>query len=520
MTSYSGNLARSLWESVERWGGERAALLDREGSTGYGALLARARSAAVELAALGIRPGDRVAVFLERGADAVAAYYGILAAGAAAVIINETLRPRQIEYILAHSGAAVLVTTGDLLSRQPRGLQSAATLLLMEELAAEGSDRDPVSRIDDDLAQIIYTSGSTGQPKGVALSHGNLRAGVSSVIRYLGLEPSDRLASLLPFSFDYGQNQLLCAVELGAALVVERSPIPNRIARTLRELEATVLPGVPPLWHQLLNSPDFVEGPIPSLRLFTNTGGHLPRDAVRALRASQPQARLFLMYGLTEAFRSTYLPPEEVDRRPDSMGRAIPGAEILILRDDLTECDPDEPGELVHRGPTVALGYWNDPEATRRRFRPNPLRPEGTPDSERVVFSGDLVRRDAEGFLYFVGRSDRMIKTLGFRVSPDEVASLLHASGEVLEVVVGGEDDPVRGGRVVAYLVLRPDGSLDRLKAFVAREMPRYMQPARYEVRESLPRTASGKHDLAAAQAEVPLPGSSGRTPPQPDPDD
>jgi acyl-coenzyme A synthetase/AMP-(fatty) acid ligase len=263
----------------------------------------------------------------------------------------------------------------------------------------------------------------------------------------------------------------------------------------------SVLPAVPPLWHQLLNVPDFVERPIPSLRLLTNTGGHLPGESVRALRACQPQARLFLMYGLTEAFRSTYLPPDQTDQRPESIGRAIPGAEVLVLRDDLTECGPGEVGQLVHRGPTVALGYWNDPEATEKRFRPNPLRPEGTPDAERVVFSGDLVRRDEEGFLHFVGRTDRMIKTLGFRVSPDEVASVLHASGEVVEVVVGSEPDPARGERIVAIVVMRAGGSVETLRRFAGAELPRYMQPARYDVRAALPRTASGKHDLAAAQA-------------------
>ena len=207
------------------------------------------------------------------------------------------------------------------------------------------------------------------------------------------------------------------------------------------------------------------------------------------------------MYGLTEAFRSTYLPPDEVDRRPESMGRAIPGAEILVLREDGTECAPEEVGELVHRGPTVALGYWADPEATARVYRPHPLRPEGTPDQERVVYSGDLVRRDAEGFLYFVGRRDKMIKTLGFRVSPDEVVEVLYASGEVVEAIVTTESDDDRGERIVAFVVLAPNGSLERLEQHAKIELPRYMQPARFEVRDALPRTSSGKHDPKALGA-------------------
>jgi amino acid adenylation domain-containing protein len=496
----AGNMAEALWHAAERVDGGRPALLDRAGSTGYRELRDRASAVAEALETADVAPGDRVAIFLERGPTAVGAYYGVLAAGAAAVIVNETLRPRQIEYILNHSGARVLIASEALLRQQPRSLSTGCTSLLVEALPARGR-WSPVDRIGGDLAQIIYTSGSTGQPKGVALSHGNLGAGVASVTTYLGLESTDRLASLLPFSFDYGLNQLLCAVELGATLVVERSPLPQQIVQSLRSLEVTVLPAVPPLWHQLLNVADFVERPLPALRLLTNTGGHLAPDAVRLLRRSQPQADLYLMYGLTEAFRSTFLPPEEADRRPGSIGRAIPGAEILVLRDDGTPCDPDEPGELVHRGPTVALGYWKDPGATAQRYRPNPLRPEGTPDVERVVFSGDLVQRDGDGFLYFVGRRDRMIKTLGFRVSPDEVAAVLHGSGEVLEVVVGSEPDPARGERIVAYVVLRERGSVERLRGFAATELPRYMQPARYEVRAELPRTSSGKHDLAAAQA-------------------
>jgi acyl-coenzyme A synthetase/AMP-(fatty) acid ligase len=204
------------------------------------------------------------------------------------------------------------------------------------------------------------------------------------------------------------------------------------------------------------------------------------------------------MYGLTEAFRSTYLHPMLADHKPNSIGRAIPGAEVLVLDDDLLPCQPGEPGELVHRGPTVALGYWDDVEATAYRFRPHPLRPRGTPDTERVVFSGDLVYRDAEGDLFFVGRRDQMIKTLGYRVSPDEVADVLYASGEVIEALITSELDKVRGSRIVAYVVLTPSGDSERLQAYCARELPRYMQPSRIEVRSELPRTPSGKHDAAA----------------------
>lgn len=321
---------------------------------------------------------------------------------------------------------------------------------------------------------------------------------MSAVVQYLGITGEDRVASLLPFSFDYGLNQLLCCAGTGATLVVERSPLAQRIVDTLRTRQVTVLPAVPPLWLQLLGVEAFQTQRLPALRIMTNTGGHLPMDAVRKLRSYQEHADLMLMYGLTEAFRSTYLRPELADRKPNSIGQAIPGAEVLILDDDLLPCKPGDIGELVHRGPTVALGYWNEPEATARRFLPYPLRPSGTPDTERVVFSGDLVYRDEDGDLFFVGRRDRMIKTLGYRVSPDEISDVLYASGEVVEVLVTAEPDEARGSRIVAYVVLTASGDPKRLRAFCARELPRYMQPSKIELRPALHRTPSGKHDTAA----------------------
>jgi acyl-CoA synthetase (AMP-forming)/AMP-acid ligase II len=246
----------------------------------------------------------------------------------------------------------------------------------------------------------------------------------------------------------------------------------------------------------------FTSSALPALRKLTNTGGRLPVEAVRQLRRCQPQAELFLMYGLTEAFRSTYLPPERVDSKPESVGQAIPGAEVIVVDEELSRCEPGAVGELIHRGPTVALGYWNDPDATARVYRPNPLRPDESPNAERVVFSGDLVYADTEGDLFFVGRRDTMIKTLGHRVSPDEVADVLYASGEVLEAIVTSEPDELRGSRIVAQVVLAENGDPERLEAFCAAELPRYMQPSRIDVRPSLPRTSSGKFDLRAASRD------------------
>ncbi|GIU87064.1 MAG: AMP-dependent synthetase [Acidimicrobiia bacterium] len=479
------------------------AVVAAEGACTYARLAGRAAAFAGALADAGVAPGDRVAIFLPRGADAAAAFFGTLAHGAVAVFVNETLKARQIRHILSHSGARAVLTDGEMAARLPEGPGGERLTVIDADRLGDGGDLAPVARVGTDVAQIIYTSGSTGLPKGVTLSHANLWAGMQAVGEYLSISADDRIASILPFSFDYGLNQLLCAVGAGATLVVERSPVPQRIVRTLRDQAVTVLPTVPPSWLQLLGVRSFEQEPIASLRCMTNTGGLLPVEAVRRLRRAQPHAQLFLMYGLTEAFRSAYLDPAKVDAKPGSIGRAIPGAELLVLREDGTPCGPGEVGELVHRGPTVALGYWDDPELTERVFRPNPCRPPGTPASERVVFSGDQVRLDEDGDLYFVGRRDRMIKTLGYRVSPDEVADVLYASGEVAEAVVGAEPDDTRGNRIVAFVVLRPGGDLARLQAFCASELPRYMQPARIEVRDELARTHSGKYDVAATAASA-----------------
>ena len=490
------NIAGLLWRTAHAAPGHPA--VDERGkTTDYVSLQGRAGAIAAALLDAGLRPYDRVGIFLDGGADAVAAFFGVAAAGGIAVVINESLRPRQVEHILQGAGASTLLTSGDLLARQPRALETQSRILQIHAVPDRAAF-EPVPRIGTDPVQIVYTSGSTGLPRGVTVTHANLLSAAETVIDYLGIVGTDRIASALPFSFVYGMSQVLCAAGSGATLVVERSPLAAQLVADLRAQAITVLAGVPPLWQQLLNVAAFRDEPIPSLRIATNAGGHLPVPVVRALRRAQPQARLFLMYGLTEVLRSTFLPPEEVDRRPDSMGRAISSAEVLVLREDLTPCAVGEVGELVHRGPTVTLGYWNDVEATARVFRPHPLRPAGAPDAERVVFSGDLVRQDADGWLYFVGRRDRMIKTLGYRVSPDEIATVLYASGEIAECIITTEPDEARGERIVAFVVLAGGGSLERLKAYGGTELPRHMQPARYELRETLPRLPSGKHDVAA----------------------
>jgi len=495
-TRVNANMAGALW-STARAHGTATAVVERGRDTAYGALHARAGAIARALLDAGLKPDDRVAVLLDGAPDAIAAFFGILAAGGIAVVINDVLRGPQIAHILRDCGASLLVTVAHLAPGESPAPETPVRTLLVDGIPTAAAF-EPVTRLDADPAQIIYTSGSTGRPKGVTVTHGNLWAATRAVTGYLGITSSDRIAGFLSFSFVYGMSQVLCAASTGAALVVVRSPFAETLVTELRARRVSVLAAVPPLWRQLLDVPAFRTAPLPDLRIMTNAGGHLPVATVRALRAAQPHTQLFLMYGLTEALRCTYLPAQEVDRHPDSIGRAIPGGSVLVLRDGVTPCVPGEVGELVYRGPTVTLGYWNNPEATARVFRPYPLRPAAAPDGERVVFTGDLVRQDLEGLLYFVGRRDLMIKTLGYRVSPDEVAEVIYASGEVADCVVVAEQDDLRGQRIVAHVVLATSGSLDRLKRHCGIELPRYMQPARFAVQATLPRLPSGKHDLAA----------------------
>jgi acyl-CoA ligase (AMP-forming) (exosortase A-associated) len=366
--------------------------------------------------------------------------------------------------------------------------------------------------IDTDIAAILYTSGSTGRPKGVVLSHRNMVAGAKSVASYLENGSHDTLLAALPLSFDAGFSQLTTAFHAGARVVLLNYLLPRDVLRAMEREKVTGLTAVPPLYIQLagLEWPSAIGE---HLRYFANTGGRMPRETLMALRARVPKAKPFLMYGLTEAFRSTYLPPEEVDRRPDSIGKAIPNAEILVLREDGTECGPDEPGELVHRGALVGQGYWNDAEKTAERYKPLPAgiggRLAGLQIPEIAVFSGDTVRRDAEGFLYFVGRRDEMMKPSGYRVSPTEVEEILYATKLVGECVAFGADHPTLG-QSIQVIATAPDGGAEldvaTLLAQCRIHMPAYMVPAGVTAMSGpLPRNPNGKIDrklLATQWAE------------------
>jgi acyl-CoA ligase (AMP-forming) (exosortase A-associated) len=361
--------------------------------------------------------------------------------------------------------------------------------------------RLPESTIGSDLAAILYTSGSTGKPKGVMLSHAQILAGATIVSAYLDITEMDRILAVLPFSFDAGLNQLTTAYQQGATLVLMTFVFARDIVQVLHAEHITGLAGVPTLWS-LLAQPNSTlhKRQFPHLRYITNTGGAMPQNVLAILRRTLPETKIYLMYGLTEAFRSTYLPPEEVDRRPTSIGKAIPDTEILVINEQGRPCRPGEIGELVHRGPTVSLGYWGQPELTAAVLRPHPFASPELGSSERVCYSGDLVTMDEEGFLYFVGRRDTLIKSSGFRVSPTEVEEVLFQSGQLRHAAVIGIPDQVRGQTIKAFVVPREGVTLDTddLLAFCLQKLPRHMAPQHIEVVEELPKTGSGKIDYPA----------------------
>jgi acyl-CoA ligase (AMP-forming) (exosortase A-associated) len=475
------------------------------------------------LVELGVAPDDRVAVFLEKRLETVESVFGISAAGGVFVPINPLLKPQQVAYILDNCGVRVLVTTAARLALLASALEACRTVERV--VVVDGEDPDdggsrvplhswaevtsgvpahaPRTRIDLDMAAILYTSGSTGPPKGVVLTHRNVIVGAESVSHYIGNTSDDVILAALPLSFDAGFSQLTTAFNVGAQVVLMNYLMAGDVVRLCERHGVTGLTCVPPLWIQLVQQP-WPEAVGGRLRYFANTGGRMPKTTLDQLRALFPNARPFLMYGLTEAFRSTYLDPSEVDKRPDSIGKAIPNAEILVVRPDGTPCDPGEEGELVHRGPLVALGYWGDPDRTAERFRPAPGHDAPWRSPEMAVWSGDTVVRDEEGFLYFVGRSDEMIKTSGYRVSPTELEEAAYATGLVRDAVALGIDDPGLGQKV-ALLVTGVDTGLtpEEVVGALRPNLPLYMVPAIVVVRDAIPRSPNGKFDRTLLRQQL-----------------
>ncbi len=511
----SGLVHRLLFQQAAHRPEQEAIRFAGEGSA-YAELAQNVERAASAFVRMGLKRHDRVAVCLPKSPEAVAALFGAAAAGGVFVPVNPVLKPFQIAHIIRDAGARFLVTTaerwpalGGAVERAPtlkgiiqvgeRLAEASLESVLWRDFVASG-DGGPTHRsIDADLAALIYTSGSVGPPKGVALSHRNLTCGAASVAEYLGNRPGDRLLALLPLSFDYGLSQLTTAFQCGGCAVLMNYFAPQEVVQTVIRERITGMAGVPSLWIQLAGAA-WPEAAGVSLRYITNSGGAMPLPVVTTLREKLPRTSIYLMYGFTEAFRSTFLSPDQLARRPESIGKAIPNAEILVLRDDGTPCAPGEPGELVHRGSLVARGYWNAPERTAERFRPLPTALDGAP--EIAAWSGDLVKSDEEGFLYFIGRKDDLIKTVGFRVSPTEVEEVIYAAGVKGEVVAFGVPEPLLGHAIIVALrPAAPEEDAVSLLKICRRALPRHMVPAQVWLVDELPYNQNGKPDRRALRA-------------------
>lgn len=448
-------------------------------------------------------PGERVASWSAKTRLACLMPLAAARAGLIHVPVNPLLKGPQVAHILADSGARLLIANdarANMLG-DARPVDCAVQGLPVAEavIDTDGQALPPSAAQPDQLAAILYTSGSTGRPKGVMLSHANLWLGAESVASYLKIAPGDRVLAVLPLSFDYGQNQLFSSWFAGAAVAPCDYLTPRDVVKAVARHRATTLAGVPPLWVQLVETAWPAEAAA-HLRRLTNSGGALTPSLIDAMAATFPNADIYPMYGLTEAFRSTWLDPKFVADHPNSMGRAIPHAEILVCRADGTITADEEPGELVHCGPLVAKGYWRDAERTAERFRPAP---RASRYGGMAVWSGDTVRRDANHLLYFVGRDDAMIKTAGNRVSPTEVEDVAVASGLIFEAVAFGVPD-ARLGAAIVLIVRGKGGVADEagLSAYLRQNLPNFMQPQAIEWRDALPRNPNGKLDRVAIAAD------------------
>ncbi|MBO9712520.1 acyl-CoA ligase (AMP-forming), exosortase A system-associated [Sphingomonas sp.] len=474
------------------------ALEDRAGTLDYAGLEAAVAGLARWLRAQGLAAGERVASWLPKTRTACLMPLAAARAGLVHVPVNPVLKRAQVAHILADSGARMLVTQGPRTQALEPGDMPAECRLVVEEELGAGEPMAPSDADPEALVAILYTSGSTGRPKGVMLSHANLWLGAISVAHYLKVSPDDRVLGVLPFSFDYGQNQLFSTWAAGARVVPLDYLTARDVVKAVERFGATSIAGVPPLWVQLLEA-EWPGAVAASVRRLTNSGGALTPAMVRALRAKFPAADLYPMYGLTEAFRSTYLDPALVDAHPDSIGRAIPFADVMVVRPDGSRAAPGEPGELVHAGPLVARGYWQDEERTALRFRPAP---GFAASGGMAVWSGDTVVEGADGLLRFVGREDEMIKSAGNRISPTEVEEAVLAGGETVEAAAFGVPDPRLGQAIV--VVARGDGGREAdLRARLRRDLPAFMQPGRFVWVEALPRNANGKLDRTGLRASL-----------------
>jgi amino acid adenylation domain-containing protein len=472
----------------------------------YGELAEQAARLAGALRARGLSRGDRVAIYMDNTWPCIVSLYATLLAGGVFVIVNPQTKADKVEFILNDSGARLLLTDGHLAKeflpalpkvRQPLCVIASGVLpaganidAFDEVVRATAAARPTTEIIPNDLAALIYTSGSTGNPKGVMQTHGSMVFAAGSLIEYLRLAETDRILCVLPLAFDYGLYQLLMTIQLGATLVLERSfTYPAQIFARMREQSVTVFPGVPTIYAMLISAHGREPLQFPSVARVTNTAAALPDEFVLKLREIFPNALVYKMYGLTECKRVCYLEPELADAKPGSVGRAIPGTEIYLLSPDGKPVPPGENGILYVRGPHVMVGYWNRPDLSEHMLKPGKL------PGERVLCTQDFFRMDSEGFLYFVGRSDDIIKTRGEKVSPAEVENALHSIPGVREAAVIGIPDALLGEAIRAYVVIESESGLNdkQLRVACAARLENFMVPKEFVFVPEMPKTATGK---------------------------
>jgi long-chain acyl-CoA synthetase len=445
----------------------------------------------------GLQRGDRAIVFMDNCWEVVVSIFAVLKAGGVFSPINPSTKTDRLAYVINNCRASAILTQSKLLPVVDAAQAECPSLRIG---IAAGRDFDDALNcnvappampgIDMDLAMLVYTSGSTGFPKGVMMTHGNVVAAATSITTYLENTPDDIILNVLPISFDYGLYQVLMAMKVGATLVLEKSfAFPQAIFNRMKEEKVTGLPLVPTMAAMILGMRDLKPGAFPALRYLTNTAAALPPAHIMRLQELFPAASIYSMYGLTECKRCTYLPPAELKHRPGSVGIAIPGTEAYVVGDDGERLPPGEVGELVIRGAHVMKGYWENPEATGKALKPGPF------PWEKVLHTGDLFRADDEGFLYFVGRKDDIIKSRGEKVSPKEVENELYALPGVREAVVVGAPDPILGLAIKAVVALEPGADLteQNIIRHCAKHLEDFMVPKLVEFRDELPKTESGK---------------------------